>query len=1449
MSNQTHHEHSEKKSSAEKMRPDNPAGRLFGKSLVIQNEKNAPERKPARREERRRGKPEKQPGTEAAAKPYNTEKHFPERSQHMNKSSAVQQAKLRNNSNNNEFYAWVPEIVEAKSDQKTSPEKPNTKREKSRFGKHSVITETSPQNDQPRGRANEKVAEGEGKPRHTNRDKFEGTKSDNNKGNYEQPYSKKEESRGSKWTQKIQDKADSETLPDIESLKLYDTDSKSVQELAAKVDKLVCSKNMGKSPNFKKGRGWSDYHVETKNYLHADYKKGTLLEDSTSISTSETQEKGKTGNKNEGKVSPVSTAKKENLEKTPRAKSYLSARESRKKRGNSKTPSPGNHLSSQREELKVEVSPNTDSHERVVHLSQKNESNSSEHRKPHQGRGASEPPISKKAEESPPYPQKATVTIKNKSSRYHKPSGSLHGEKFASGKYDSEDDMMLHDAEDDWGREVDHDMIWCNQPDKKSGLQSWEDEKLFCRNRRVKHHSEGEDPCQRVDSPGRRGGLIQLPTTTSREASVPEPAVPRQAATQPTVVQRHLYNPNNPSKPVAVVPSARDLPVTRETQRGSSWGSSGEAASGSSLPQVGQATEYHMEGSSTKVDPSLLYSISKGEMDISYYVSSNQLPVEFRRIMDIRMHLQGCYQQLLVSDIRLCQEKNIEGSLWKTLYYTIIEKLREYINREATLKERSLATLLMLVEEGLRYLQDLLEALQQEYGFTLEDYLEEEGEVRGRVRMALLSAQKLLLSLGDLARYKEQYNASPNYNIAKKWYQMALQVYPRNGRPFNQLAIIAFSQKRPLDVVYYYMRSLTASNPIMSARDALVAMFDDIRKRYVSVQQSEPHPEGTRSSLGRSLSHEGLRQELWIRPDSGVTNCRTLSSSNNEDTTDKDDDLKKIPVEQLMKQFLAGYLHCHGMLFSGVGLDGFRDCCFNMLQEFSVLLRASPPRLSTNHLLQIMAINMYAITNTELKDARVEDSGYRSAAQELALVLAQEMMGQLVRVVVMMMPEHVHHHPPPSSTSPASATTASSSPPDAADAFRLFSPTLAHFMPPLKAWCDWLLYNSPVWNPPPPVARDYSVDGEDMWASVAELATILRGFGTPDVPLTQSTAGSSPPSGDLVPLRLSEDTFLRGYEPLLSAHSSIFFAPSTALMGRAQDWARVSRLQTCLCQFLCGVDPPVLRLQKTEQGDMLVSVVDTSPPPSPAAVKSSFSGSDVEVEESLSESETSECGEEEQDLEGSMEEDGLSSTVKLLKKRKMMLEKKHRRQKRLHSLLEGSVTLEMEVRPRYLVPDTNCFIEHLDVVQDLAGGPYTVMVPLVVLNELDGLSRDAVVAKYRSVGHAVRVREGAATALHYLRTSRPLSIKCVTSQGSVLSSTLFTSEMDLPDATNDDKILSCCVHFCSDSTQRRPIRAGVRRLYREVVLLTEDRNLRVKAHARDVPVRDLLDFARWAGVR
>lgn len=40
----------------------------------------------------------------------------------------------------------------------------------------------------------------------------------------------------------------------------------------------------------------------------------------------------------------------------------------------------------------------------------------------------------------------------------------------------------------------------------------------------------------------------------------------------------------------------------------------------------------------------------------------------------------------------------------------------------------------------------------------------------------------------------------------------------------------------------------------------------------------------------------------------------------------------------------------------------------------------------------------------------------------------------------------------------------------------------------------------------------------------------------------------------------------------------------------------------------------------------------------------------------------------------------------------------------------------------------------------------------------------------------------------------------------------------------------------------------VRHLVREIVLLTTDRNLRVKALTNDIPVRELHDFIKWAGL-
>ena len=73
-------------------------------------------------------------------------------------------------------------------------------------------------------------------------------------------------------------------------------------------------------------------------------------------------------------------------------------------------------------------------------------------------------------------------------------------------------------------------------------------------------------------------------------------------------------------------------------------------------------------------------------------------------------------------------------------------------------------------------------------------------------RLALIICQKLLLYLGDLARYKEQVNSTSNYGRARQYYQKANHLDMRNGRPFNMLAILAKLSNRKFEAVYYNIR-------------------------------------------------------------------------------------------------------------------------------------------------------------------------------------------------------------------------------------------------------------------------------------------------------------------------------------------------------------------------------------------------------------------------------------------------------------------------------------------------------------------------------------------------------------------------------------------------------------------------------------------------------------------
>ncbi|PNF20500.1 hypothetical protein B7P43_G06276 [Cryptotermes secundus] len=309
--------------------------------------------------------------------------------------------------------------------------------------------------------------------------------------------------------------------------------------------------------------------------------------------------------------------------------------------------------------------------------------------------------------------------------------------------------------------------------------------------------------------------------------------------------------------------------------------------------------------------------------------------------------------------------------------------------------------------------------------------------------------------------------------------------------------------------------------------------------------------------------------------------------------------------------------------------------------------------------------------------------------------------------------------------------------------------------------------------------------------------------------------------------------------------------------------------------FLCGVDPPVLKLQKFDSGfSEYVSVVQSCSQGSLSSPHEEDQSDSELVVESFSEDENEDKT---SDKEGKVEpvtsvsNNELDSSTAVapveiqdLLHRKEELEKKHRKQERhrqrVQAILRDSVvSVEIEVRPHNLVPDTNCFIDYLSQLQIIAqAGPaqqhyYTLMVPLVVLKELEGLARGGKDRDYMPVPcvepeHAAKVAEAAKMALVFLRSRSP-GVRCVTTRGTVVRTSAFAMEEDTEqDERNDDKILTTSLSLCRSSGKDECKPGEPRRLYREVVLLTEDRNLRVKALARHVPVREVPDFMHWAGL-
>ncbi|KAK6625110.1 hypothetical protein RUM43_005401 [Polyplax serrata] len=479
------------------------------------------------------------------------------------------------------------------------------------------------------------------------------------------------------------------------------------------------------------------------------------------------------------------------------------------------------------------------------------------------------------------------------------------------------------------------------------------------------------------------------------------------------------------------------------------------------------------------------------------------------------------------------------------------------------------------------------------------------------------------------------------------------------------------------------------------------------------------------------------------------------------------------------------------------------------------------------------------------------EPGYRSAVQENALIISLQMFNLILEKCVSLLCKQLDN--------PIEMKN------------RLVVDDVDVLLPAIKVWCDWLICHVNVWNPPPSCSEYRVGSAGDAWNRLALLVNLLE-----KLDHRKTTLATAHKEG-LEVVRLPEDATLTGFTPLMLSDQDQIYTSSKNDMELAQCCLRIRKILFVGTVFLCGTEPPVLKVQKYDNYTEYVSVVDSSGHSQSSPTEDQ---SDAElVVESFSEEESDDQlnnSDDKSKTEPPLSLDSLEMATspsavetRRLLIRKEELEKKHQRQerhrKRVQAILQQSgLSVVIEVKPKYLVPDTNCFIDYLELLKKIATScapgmePYYILtIPLIVLNELEGLARggrdrDLSHLSRTEQEHAADVSGSARTALSYLR-SPPRSlptIRCVTTRGKFINSfTTFVVEDDIDkDLKNDDRVLATCISLCRNSGKEQTKPGDPRHLVRKVVLLTEDRNLRVKALARDVPVREVPDFAQWAGL-
>eukprot|EP01027_Heterolobosea_sp_BB2_P010046 GEZU01014792.1.p1 GENE.GEZU01014792.1~~GEZU01014792.1.p1 ORF type:complete len:355 (-),score=75.97 GEZU01014792.1:16-1080(-) len=330
---------------------------------------------------------------------------------------------------------------------------------------------------------------------------------------------------------------------------------------------------------------------------------------------------------------------------------------------------------------------------------------------------------------------------------------------------------------------------------------------------------------------------------------------------------------------------------------------------------------------------SLFSKTSKLEKELASSLKKKP-PVE-KRVTALRARIRENYERILFLDIEYATKQDVDQLLWKTVFYKHIEEFRKLIKKchataysaEATPQSKEqlhavCSSFRSFLEESSAYYESLYQKMKSHYNVN-----EAENTIRSSqsgdasvLKCAVLSLHKILIVLGDLARYRELYNEShtKDWSAARAFYFRALELQPTNGNPHNQLAVLATYQEDECEAIYRYFRSLAVKKPFISARDNLTLLFEKNRQKLQTL--------GT----NKSVKQRGKKD-------------------------------KSLKNDDILQSFLTRFVRLHGIIFTKTSLETFKDTLSEAMRDLIAYMHKDS--LPADLPLKMTVMNIFTLEN------------------------------------------------------------------------------------------------------------------------------------------------------------------------------------------------------------------------------------------------------------------------------------------------------------------------------------------------------------------------------------------------------------------------------------------------------------------------------------------------------